>query len=549
VLGQYAFSNCHALVTFTPSSFPLATDLTGMWYNDSKIVLPVLNLPKASNLTTTFYNVTLTHTAYSGLLQNLAINNSEINLALDVGTSKSDYWSRSYKGTLVARGWTITDGGRYGPTPTAVIGYVPLTINHTKVLETNIHFPWLYDLSKITDTMFWFRVTEPGDIVIMDSAGVVLNDSTIVDTLNKTAKTGTILWDASISTATDKTYRLCICPGYAHQNNKKALTNSHIIARYGMDGGTSPLADGCENYPLTNHTGTLGQTGKIGKSVTLGNTKYLQSGIMTERANATKWGLSMIVKYVDAPDNQWLIIDPGVEEITIKKYYEYLQLYMGSAIFGYSAGLTTYGVNAGDWFYVCVDYDGTQTGNPNRMRVTINGSNATLHGYEGTIPSALAASPNMFRYGYDDATGWHGSIDEVRHSTDAKSTLYRTTEYNSIFDATSVTKGTWLSYDTTKLAQDDPSVDTIRIDTIALTHAYTYTKPMKCLYFHVTSMDSIIFSSRVFCRDSVVYSSNCKITRLFTKGIYTMPGYTLLRRLNGNTHTPHIYNRSKVKWL
>ncbi len=79
-------------------------------------------------------------------------------------------------------------------------------------------------------------------------------------------------------------------------------------------------------------------------------------------------------------------------------------------------GVTATGViTTGSWQHVAFVFDGTQTGNANRLKVYVNGISQALT-FSGTIPTALATTTGRVQVGArDDSTDYFdGLIDEVR---------------------------------------------------------------------------------------------------------------------------------------
>lgn len=72
-------------------------------------------------------------------------------------------------------------------------------------------------------------------------------------------------------------------------------------------------------------------------------------------------------------------------------------------------------LSTGNWHHIVVVFDGTQTGNTNRLKIYVNGKNETLT-YGGTIPASLQATATNARIGAatDNARWFPGQIDDVR---------------------------------------------------------------------------------------------------------------------------------------
>ncbi len=105
----------------------------------------------------------------------------------------------------------------------------------------------------------------------------------------------------------------------------------------------------------------------------------------------------------------------------------------GTASFDYSSQYTL-----GTWALVTLVYDGTQTGNSNRLKIYFNGSQQTLSFGAYSVPATTAnlAGTNQYIGRYiDPSNDWmmKGDIDETRIynralSADEVATLYRTTK-------------------------------------------------------------------------------------------------------------------------
>lgn len=84
-----------------------------------------------------------------------------------------------------------------------------------------------------------------------------------------------------------------------------------------------------------------------------------------------------------------------------------------------SAGVTSsLGLVAGTWYHIAMVFDGTLTGNANRLKIYVDGAQKTLS-FTGTIPSVtydFALNPTTFYLGTDGFTTpnyFGGKMDEV----------------------------------------------------------------------------------------------------------------------------------------
>jgi FlaG/FlaF family flagellin (archaellin) len=101
----------------------------------------------------------------------------------------------------------------------------------------------------------------------------------------------------------------------------------------------------------------------------------------------------------------------------------------GTASYGSTGNLLT----ANSWAYVSFVYDGSQTGNANRLKIYVNGASQSLSFY-GIIPPSIAANSLSVTTGYSSDPGdnyFKGNIDEARTSNIARSAAWIATEFNN----------------------------------------------------------------------------------------------------------------------
>jgi hypothetical protein len=315
--------------------------------------------------------------------------------------------------------------------------YIPVTINSSLVGETNAHFPWTFDLSKITDQDFWHAITAAGDIVIIGPAGDTI--PRYVDVLNTTADSGTVSWDAAPSTTVNQTYKIVVIPGKGAVNSSSTFTNSNCLMRYGLDGNSSPLVDACGNYPLSNTSSTLGITGKIGKCAFESTVlSTLTSGIISQINGANKLTYSFLLK---SSDYSSISLFTHLTNVFMRFQLAEgnLIIFMGETFANYIslASLSSY-APLNQWNSIFIVYDGTQGSNSNKIKMYINGTNIIL-GVTGTIPATIPGSA-QFEIGYPGLSNI-AYYDEFRIYNDTKTSGWETTEYNMIFNTGAVTIG------------------------------------------------------------------------------------------------------------
>lgn len=101
---------------------------------------------------------------------------------------------------------------------------------------------------------------------------------------------------------------------------------------------------------------------------------------------------------------------------------------------GNDYGYANFPVTNGSWFHVAVSYDGTATGNDNRLKIWINGAAQTL-GFDGTtIPASVPSVVEPFALGGNVTAGnlyLDGLMDEVGLWSRPLSVVEVATLYNS----------------------------------------------------------------------------------------------------------------------
>lgn len=340
--------------------------------------------------------------------------------------------------------------------PAGSKGYVTVTIVHTKVLETNSHFPWRFDLSKITAAAWWANVSAAGDIVVVAPDGSTIVPR-IVDSLDTSGKTGTILWDASVSISVDQAYQIHTCPGYGAVNSSAAGTNANCFSYLGFQEASGNFSDPVGGYTGTAiPTITYGQTGQVRKAIKLdGTAAGVNQGNITQHANATALTLSFVLfqRVVGQYGSIFSRKIGAYQQIQIQSYVDGLMyLYfsndagMTNLFYGYTQVQLSSLISAGVYFHCAAVWDATQTGNA-RLKFYINGVQKTLT-YGGapapaTLPPFTGSQP--FYIGLVPGVDfWDGNFNEARQYSAAKSANWLLTEYNSMFDPGSVATGTWV---------------------------------------------------------------------------------------------------------
>ncbi len=154
-------------------------------------------------------------------------------------------------------------------------------------------------------------------------------------------------------------------------------------------------------------------------AITLSSLGRIATGDVTELKNATQFTLEAQVKY-DATVSGWTTIMRKASSLTNRIMFHigpsnnsvYVFVDNGSNSYGYTAANA---VSPGNWYHVAAVFDGTQTGNANRLKIYIDGVPQTLS-FSGTIPASTSSTNTApFMAGGEPACCYlNGTIDEVR---------------------------------------------------------------------------------------------------------------------------------------
>jgi len=108
-----AWRDCSSMTSFGNINVQNGQTFNSTWRGCSLInSFPALNMSSMSNGTSCFNGVTLPASTYSSILNNLAQNNTNINVTFDAGAnSKYSSAAQASKDILSNNGWDITDGG------------------------------------------------------------------------------------------------------------------------------------------------------------------------------------------------------------------------------------------------------------------------------------------------------------------------------------------------------------------------------------------------------------------------------------------------------
>jgi|GEM_PF-3021313 len=170
---------------------------------------------------------------------------------------------------------------------------------------------------------------------------------------------------------------------------------------------------------IARDTLTITVVNTASKAVTISSSGRITTGDVTQLNNASKFTLEAQFKY-DATVSSWTTImrkgislnDRIMLHIGPSNNSIYVMVGNGSNTYGYTGANA---VSPGTWYHVAAVFDGTQTGDANRLKLYINGVQQTLS-FSGTIPattSSINTAPFMAG-GEPSCCYLNGTIDEVR---------------------------------------------------------------------------------------------------------------------------------------
>ncbi|MBW8683126.1 LamG-like jellyroll fold domain-containing protein [Chitinophaga rhizophila] len=145
------------------------------------------------------------------------------------------------------------------------------------------------------------------------------------------------------------------------------------------------------------------------------------AGNVAQFKNATAFTVEAYFKY-DGTATDWTNAEAGIfrnyvsNTDRIRLYVQkatnsiHFTLANGTDVKGYTAANA---VSPDTWYHVAAVFDGTQTGNADRMKIYINGVQQTLS-FTGTIPAITSGSTPVCHFGGDPSASLLLAIDEVR---------------------------------------------------------------------------------------------------------------------------------------
>jgi chitodextrinase len=188
-------------------------------------------------------------------------------------------------------------------------------------------------------------------------------------------------------------------------------SSTGLVAHWSYDQSTgTTLTDDSGN----GHTGTFASTptwaaGKINNGLTLNGTDNVAIGNITQINGASQVTLTTWIKR--AANGAAVLVgkQASKQDFGIEAYGD------GKVYFDISKGADTYGtvtLNDTAWHHVALVFDGTQTGNANRLKAYVDGVQKTL-AFSGTVGTSTSTSTTPFNIGKMSSEYSNGQVDDT----------------------------------------------------------------------------------------------------------------------------------------
>jgi glucose/arabinose dehydrogenase len=184
------------------------------------------------------------------------------------------------------------------------------------------------------------------------------------------------------------------------------------IAHWALDEGAGSVA---ANSAAPAYDGTLTgtptwTTGRLGSALFFDGSDYVEFGNITQLNGAQTITLTAWIKRFAAGS----VVALGMKESAFQNLGIETRS-DGTVRLNVSSGAAAYGafsLNDTNWHHIALVFDGTRTGNANRLKGYLDGAQVPLT-YAGTIPAAVTTHPSAFRLGRFDNAFSQGFIDDV----------------------------------------------------------------------------------------------------------------------------------------
>ncbi len=197
-----------------------------------------------------------------------------------------------------------------------------------------------------------------------------------------------------------------------------------------MTDSTSVGQNGTSNGSMTSSNQI---TGQIDGALSFdGINDNIDFGNVTSLVSATNFTISAWMKRPTTASGGWVIKCDNSFANCVGLEYSSTEV----NFFVSPTGSTAYGTIAftdTNWHLLTLQYDGSQTGNANRLKGYIDGVPQTLS-FTGTVPSSSTSNTSALKLDQQATAYWNSSIDEVRVSNTTRTSDWIKTDYLSQSD-------------------------------------------------------------------------------------------------------------------
>jgi hypothetical protein len=321
--------------------------------------------------------------------------------------------------------------------------YVPITLKGSYIAESSSHRRLYIPLAGISNATWWALVSARSKLAVVDAATGAALPAHVGVALNNSAKIGCLQFDAAVTAGQDKTFWLDVGAGLSEVNAAASVTNENGFMSYDFEESTSPFPDAAGNYSGTAASmAGYQQAGKLCAkcAASFVNTNALvNAGNTTQVNNANKLTLSVLLKQNYASTQQYIFSKSSTYVFgAITHPNGNLYVFWSDTVASGNLALASYQtyMPLGSYHHLALAYDGTQTGDDNRLKLYVDGALMTVT-HTRPVPASITSEAISFYIGNvaDGSYPFNGSIDQFDLFTDTKSSDWVTTTYNNYFMA------------------------------------------------------------------------------------------------------------------
>jgi hypothetical protein len=281
--------------------------------------------------------------------------------------------------------------------------------NSNMVGCTSNFYRYCFDLSML-DSYIWDGIKNSFNLSIWDStAGVRVTK--LIKNLDTSMHTGLVYFTAPTQTSSDRVFQVEVSPEIIDIDSAKAITNSNIFMHFTYDEISGNPVDDAGNFSNHPIVGTQNQVGLVSKCVLFNSVGDGHNiGTVTQFNNASKIWVHFRLKF-------------NFNYVMKGQFYLYNKTYGGVyhsvgnstgpfvQFFNIASTYGTYSIadllwehdpmdlkaayqNMGNldvwkWHDIDMFYDGSKTGNSNRLKVYFDGIQESAYSWTGTIPATF----------------------------------------------------------------------------------------------------------------------------------------------------------------